>query len=89
MKDIIIGNTIRVTWVSSGVTPTTIYTGVYDGDETLVHSESMVSSGNGHYYLDYTVPTSLGYYATEVNASINSKVYKKRLKFQTVTGQVD
>ena len=89
MKDVTIGGTVRFTWVSSGTTPSSICAAVYNGSESLVHSESMVSSGSGHYYLDYTVPGSLGYYAVELSANINSNPYKRRLKVKVIAGDVD
>lgn len=85
----LIGDTVRLTWVSSDITPSTILANVYNNAETLVGSGSMVSSGNGHYYYDYTIPNTTGYYVAETLATINSLPYKRRTKFKAVTGEVD
>ena len=89
IKTTLIGHTIRFTWVSSDVTPSDIYSVVRDGSETLVHSQTMISSGNGHYYLDYTIPDSAGYYAVEELAIINGKPYRHKFKIKATTGEVD
>jgi len=89
IKKHLIGDTIQITMVNSGVTPSSILCSVYDGSENLVDSGSMVSSGNGHYYYDHTVPNSTGYYVAQTLATINSKPYKNRVKYKAVTGEVD
>lgn len=89
MDKFLIGTTIELSWVSSASTPTDIYAAVYDGTETMVSSMTLSSSGNGHYYVDYTVPTSTGYYVVEYTATISSKPYKKRKRFQTVRTETD
>lgn len=89
MKDVIIGDTVKVTWVSSGVTPTTLYAALFSGSETLISSVSMTSSGNGHYYANITIPDTPGYYASETKAVINGFPYIRKLKMNGVTGEVD
>ena len=44
----------RFKWISSGDTFSPIFVDIRDGDETLVHSATMSSSGSGHYYYNYT-----------------------------------
>lgn len=89
LQNVNVGDTIRLTWVSSGAIASDIYAAIKDGDEILVHSESMISSGNGFYYLDYTVPGSSGYYVSDMIGTIDGKPYVRKLKFKTVTGEVD
>ena len=85
----LIGDTLKVTWVHSGTTPTSIHAAIYDGSETLVNSMSMTSSGNGHYYSLYTLVDSLGYFVAETLATISGKPYKNRMKFKAVSGEAD
>lgn len=91
MKKFLTESTFKITWVSSGITPTDIHAAVYNGDETLVHSSTMVSSGagSGHYYLNYTTPTSIGYFVAETNATVNGNPYRRRNKFETTNDEVD
>lgn len=85
----LIGDTVKLTWVNSGVTPSAISGALYNGSDTLVSSAAMTSSGNGHYYLDITVPNSLGFYVAETLATVNSLPYKNRIKFRAVRDGVD
>ena len=89
IEEFIIGDTIELSWVSSGSSPSDIYAAVYDGDETMVDSMTLSSSGNGHYFFDYTLPTSTGYYVVEYVATISSNPYKSRKRFKTVRNEVD
>jgi len=84
----LIGDTIQVTMINSGVTPSTIQANVYNEGETLVGSGAMVSSGNGHYYYDFTIPDTVGFYVAETLVTINAKPYKNRKRFQAVKGEV-
>lgn len=87
-KKHLIGDTIQITMINSGVTPTSAVASVFDKGETLVGSGAMVSSGNGHYYYDFTVPNTQGFYVAETLVMINSKPYKNRRRFQAVRGEV-
>lgn len=89
IKEFVCGNTIKVKWVNSGVTPTTLVAGVYTGSETLVDSASMVSSGNGFYYHLHTVPNTPGYYVTETKATISGKPYINRERYLAVLMDVN
>ena len=89
MKKILYGHTKKSTWVSSGVTATTIYVAIYDGNESLVTSMSMTSSGNGYYYAVVTYPNTEGFYVEEWNAVVSTKTYKKRERFQIVLSEAD
>lgn len=87
----LIGDTIKITWINSGVTPTDINSAIYDGAGTLVHSATMTSSGAGHYYDFYTIPFSSSpqYYVAETLAVVNSNDYRNRKRFQTIASEVD
>ena len=83
------GNTVDITWVSSGVTPTDIFALVYNGSETLVHSATMSSSGNGHYYNAFTIPNSRGFYSCKTTATINSNPYIRNEVIEATDSEVD
>lgn len=85
----LIGDTIQITWVDSGVTPSGITAAIYNGSDTLINSETMTSSGNGHYFADYTIPNTPGFYVAETIATINSKPYKNRVFFKAVEEDAD
>jgi len=89
IKEYLVGNTIQATWVNSGVTPTAIHVAIYDGDETLVDSATMSSSGNGHYYYDHTIPNTPGFYAMYYEATINGNPFRNQDKYKALLEQVD
>ena len=89
MQKKLIGDTIKITWVNSGVTPSTIYSAVYNGSETLVNSVAMTSSGNGHYFSLYTIVNTPGFFVAETYATVSSKPYKNRIRFKAVKGESD
>jgi len=89
IKKVLIGDTVKLTWINSGTTPSSIVASVYNGSELMVDSGSMVDSGNGHYYFNHTVVNSTGFYSGEINATISSLNYKRKIKFKAVTGEVD
>jgi len=89
LKKKLIGNTIKVTWVSSGITPSAISLSIFNGSDTLVNSLSMTSSGNGHYYGLYTLVNTLGYYVAQTDATVASKPYKKRFAFKAISKETD
>ena len=85
----LIGNTIQITWVNSGQTPSPITAGVYNGSDTLVDSGAMTSSGNGFYFRNYTLPNTAGYYVAETMATIGGNPYKNRIRFKAIKGETD
>lgn len=89
LKEYLIGDTIRFTWINSGTTPSTITLAIFTGSESVVSSLSMTSSGNGHFYHDYTTVESSAYYVAESKATIGGKPYKNRTSFKTVFSEVD
>jgi len=89
MKKHLIGDTIQITMINSGVTPSVINCSIFTGSETAVETGSMVSSGNGHYYFDHTIADTPAFYVAETIATINGKPYKNRIRFQATLGEVD
>lgn len=89
MKNYLVGDTLKATWVDSGVTPTAISHALYDGAETLVNSVSMTNSGNGHYYALFTLPDTPGFYVSESVATISGYPFKRRIKLRAVKDEVD
>lgn len=89
IKEELIGNTIKVTWINSGITPSDIFCAVYTGSETMVDSATMQSSGDGHYFHLHTAPDTPGFYVAETKATINSKPYKNRIKYKAILDEVD
>ena len=89
MKRFIVGDTVKITWINSGVAPDTIKYAVYDGAETLINSGSMVSSGNGHYFAFSTLPSSAGFYTTETTAEIGGFPFIRRKKIRAIIEDVD
>lgn len=85
----LVGDTIRVTWINSNVIPSVLFASVYDGNEILVDSGTMTSSGNGYYFYDHTIVNTPGFYVVETRATIASMLYKRRVKFQASLIQVD
>lgn len=89
LERFLIGDTMKITWINSGVTPTALVAKLYTGSETVVASSSMTSSGNGHYYAGLTLPNTPGFYVAETLATIDSLPYKRRVKVQAVVEDVD
>lgn len=89
MKKYLAGHTRKITWVSSGVVPTSISAAVIDAGETIVSSQSMTSSGNGHFYSALTMPSTAGFYVIETSAIVSTKPYKTRSRFKIVLSEVD
>jgi len=90
MKKYLVGDTIKLTWVSSGDTPDSLVAAIYDGNEILVDSGSMVSSGSGHYYYNYTIPDSGGqYFAGYMTAMVGGVQYRRAVRFRSILGEVD
>lgn len=76
--EVVAGSTLKVTWVSSGVTPGSIVTRLIDGTETLVASATGVSSGNGFYYGLLSIPNTDTTYINEWFAFIGANTYVSR-----------
>lgn len=89
IKKFLIGDTVEISWINSGITPSAINAAVYTGSETIVDSASMTSSGNGHYFYLHTVPSTPGLYVAQTLATIGGKPFKRREKYEAVTYEVD
>ena len=89
IKTTLIGDTIEITWVDSGVTPSDIHASLWTGSETLVNSLTMTDSLNGHFFALMTLPDDPGYYVAETLAVIQTFPYKRRVKVRAVLGEVD
>ena len=89
MKEFLVGETMKVLWTNSGVTPDALNVSIIDGDETLIYSADMVSSGNGHYYAYVQVSCDPGFYAAQTNALISGMPFPRKQRFQTILLEVD
>lgn len=87
--DTIVGGTVKVTWVNSGVIPSALRSLLFDKNETLVGSMDGVSSGNGFFYALHTIPNSAGFYANKWYATINANTYVTPQFLRALTYQVD
>lgn len=86
----LIGDTVKTTWVDSGVTPSTITAELFTGSETsIVAAGAMVSSNNGHFFRLMTLPDTPGFYVSETLAIIDGFPYKRRRKIHAILGEVD
>jgi len=89
MKRFLVGDTMQVIWINSGTVPSIPNLSIFSGSETLVASQSMVSSGNGHLYAFYTVGDSPGYFIAQTLVSVGGLPFKRRVKFRATTYEVD
>lgn len=76
--EVIAGTTLKLTWTSSGVTPSNLSLCLRSNEEALVSSVAPVSSGNGHYFAPLYVPNSAPYYIAESIAVIDASTYVNR-----------
>ena len=89
IQDFLCGDTVKVRWINSGVTPSTIVAAAYTGSETIVDSGAMTSSGSGLYYFLHTIPDTPGYYVVQTLATISGKPYKNRTAYRAVIKDVN
>ena len=89
--EVLIGDTVQITWVNSGVTPSPIIATIFTGSETAIDSGTMTESGtgNGFFFRDFTIPNTPGFYVAETLATIGGSPYKRRIKMHAVRGEVD
>lgn len=83
------GDTIRLTWINSGVTPTIISSALRDGSDTVISSMAAISSGNGHYYSLHSLPNTPGSLVNEWIAVINANTYVHKQRLRAFAGDVD
>ena len=89
LKQYEVGNTIKFTWVSSGSSPSTIFSTIISGSETVVSSLTATDSGNGHYFANHPAPSSRGYYVNKWVAQISVNTYVAKQKFEVIDTEVD
>lgn len=90
IKDFLVGDTVKLTWINSGVTVDgAIPWSMRNGAETVVSSGSMVSSGNGLHYAFATLPDTPGLYVAETIATISGYPFKRRAYMRATLGEVD
>ena len=92
IQKFVVGDSVKFTWVNSGTVAADLHHEVYDGDETLVESASMTSSGDGHYYSFFTIPDSdgaQGFYNVKLKGTIAGNQFVRRHVFKAITGEVD
>jgi|GEM_PF-5730748 len=87
MEKVLIGDTVKFTWINSGVTMSPTME-VFTGSETVVNTGTFTDSGAGHYYYDYTV-SSGGYYRLKATGTASSKTYVRDKLVKDVTGGVN
>ena len=88
VKKILVGDTFKMTWISSGAVASTISAAIYTGSETLISSGTGTNSGNGHYWRTTLINTP-GYYVQEWRAVISGNQQKRRQRFKVVLNEVD
>ena len=76
--EIIGGSTIKLTWINSGVTPSSITSILRRYDETIISTVAPVSSGNGAYYAIVPHPNSRQWVVNEWIAVVNATTYINR-----------
>lgn len=89
MDSFLVGDTVKVTWINSGVAPDSSVTGaLWDDDETAVSSFTLSDSGDGHWYAFIRVPNTPGFYRATSKAAIDSNEYKNSIGFRAIEGEI-
>jgi len=83
------GDTLKIRWVSSGTTPADVTYSVINGVEAVVNTGTLINSGSGLWYNNYTVPDTLGYYVVRTTATISGNEYKRAKRFRVIPLEVD
>lgn len=83
-----VGDTFKQTFVNSGATASPVIASIVTGSETIISSGTAVDSGNGHYYRQ-TIVNTPGYYVSQWIVTISGNVYKRKIRFKAVLGEVD
>lgn len=89
VQETLSGTTLRVTWVSSGTTVSSIYSTLLDKAETVVNTATPTSSGGGLWYAIHPIPNSNGWYVNEWQAIINANTYVNRQYIKATKPEVD
>ena len=88
IKHVLIGDTFKQFWISSGTTPSVVTASIIDGLENIVSSETGTSSGNGHFYRTTLVNTP-GWYISQWEVTISGNPYRRRYRFKANLNEVD
>ena len=88
IRQVLIGDTFKQFWISSGTTPSVITASIVDGSENIVSSETGTSSLNGHFWRTTLVNTA-GWYVSQWEAIISGNPYRRRSRFKAVLNEVD
>jgi hypothetical protein len=83
------GTTFMPTFVNTGATVSPLSFQLLSGSETLVHSMSAASSGNGLYYGLHLLPTSEAWYVSQAIGVINTNTYVVRQLVRARALEVD
>lgn len=83
------GSTIKLTWVNSGVTPSSITSELLDRTDAVVQTATPVSSLNGLYYALHTLPNTRAWYVNRWWAVINANTYQSRQFVRGLLPEVD
>ena len=86
--DCVVGGTVKVTLVNSGVTPSGICSALFNRSETLVDSVTATSSGNGFYYALHT-PNTPGIYVNKWFSAIGANTYVTPQYLRALAYQAD
>ena len=89
IKDMLPGSTLEISWVASGTAPGSVTHTVTNGNETVVDTGTLIDSGDGLWYLGYSVPSSEGYYVVKTTATIGEKPYKNSIRFRVIELETD
>ena len=86
------GDTIQFTWVDSSISAIDGSSmSIIDGSEAVLVESTLTSSGNGHYYYDFTIPNSFAgaSYVMKSCVTIGGKPYVRSEKFKVISVEVD
>lgn len=89
VRDKIVGDTWKTTWVSSGAVLDSISSALLDEADSVVSSIAAVSSGGGFYFALHQLPSAPGFYTNEWRAQVGSRSYLKRQLVNVLDIQVD
>lgn len=85
------GDTIQLSWVDSSISAidgSSLY--VFSGSETVVATGTLTSSGNGHWYWDYTIDSGhQGYYRMRSVVTVGGNPYIRSTRFKVINNEVD
>lgn len=83
------GTTLKVTWVNSGVIPSSLVSELLDRSDAVVQTATPVSSLNGLFYALHTLPNTRAWYVNRWWAVINANTYQSRQFVRAMLPEVD